>query len=573
MVSFDMDDAPDLLARAKRDQLIVAMTGRRPTPEYIEKTYDIELAEEEAAMPEEPPMPPGNTGEPEFAEGDEDVLPGLVTKTREAAGPKFDALVAEARVALGTASSLTEFRLWTMHRTLASRDELVEALTPALAAAWLAGYASAEDDSPAFAEDDEGAYLPFKEQIDFFRAKLSIGTERWTDIWQKNHDIAFVVAGASEAGLLRDLRTAVDSAIAEGTTLATFQKEFDKIVKKHGWDYKGDRDWRTEVIYRTNLRSSYAAGRYAQMQAVKKQRPYWRYRHSHLSAEPRETHLAWDNLILHADNPWWDTHYPPNGWGCKCYVETLRKEDLERLGKTGPDRAPTTTTYEWTDKNTGEVHEVPTGIDPGWAYAPGKAAFNREADYIAEHRRYNDKHPRNDTYEKLLDSALEKHRANNLPDFHLSEAEKVAIYEYTTDNDFIAHFNHLQRSAPKQTLNEYGGFIATLNSALNKLPPHKGQVWRGSGLLPEEVMDELKEGRLYTPRYFWSSSLDKKLAAKGYDAEILFDIKSKNGKNIQLMSAKPHEEEVLFAADAVFRVESKKWDDEEGWWEIKLTEI
>ena len=34
--------------------------------------------------------------------------------------------------------------------------------------------------------------------------------------------------------------------VAEGTTLETFRKRFDGIVGKHGWSYKGGRDWRTE---------------------------------------------------------------------------------------------------------------------------------------------------------------------------------------------------------------------------------------------------------------------------------------------------------------------------------------
>ena len=110
------------------------------------------------------------------------------------------------------------------------------------------------------------------------------------------------------------------------------------------------------------------------MQAVKADRPWWRYRHSEAVTEPREAHLAWDGLVLHADDPWWTTHYPPNGWGCQCYVETLSQEDLARLGKAGPDSAP--------DKDIKQMRvgqaaprevSVPRGIDPGFAYAPGRA--------------------------------------------------------------------------------------------------------------------------------------------------------------------------------------------------------
>jgi hypothetical protein len=37
---------------------------------------------------------------------------------------------------------------------------------------------------------------------------------------------------------------------------------------------------------------------------------------------------------------------------------------------------PIITTREWTNRRTGEVMDVPTGIDPGWDYNPGKARYN-----------------------------------------------------------------------------------------------------------------------------------------------------------------------------------------------------
>ncbi len=159
--------------------------------------------------------------------------------------------------------------------------------------------------------------LPFGEAIEFFRSKLLIPTERWTDLWKAMHDRGFMVAGAMKEDLLGDFQKAVAKAIEEGTTLAEFRKDFDGIVKKHGWSYKGSRGWRSNVIYSTNVRTAYQAGRYRQMTDpdVLKARPFWQYRHGH-SQEPRQLHLSWDGMVLAADDPWWQTHYPPNGWGC-----------------------------------------------------------------------------------------------------------------------------------------------------------------------------------------------------------------------------------------------------------------
>ena len=98
--------------------------------------------------------------------------------------------------------------------------------------------------------------LPFRESIQFFRQKLNLPTRAWTDIWEGMHSRAFVVAGAVQTELLTDFRTAIDKAIVDGTTLQEFRKDFDKIVNRHGWSYKGGRGWRSRVIYETNLRTA-----------------------------------------------------------------------------------------------------------------------------------------------------------------------------------------------------------------------------------------------------------------------------------------------------------------------------
>lgn len=228
--------------------------------------------------------------------------------------------------------------------------------------------------------------LPFREQIRFFREKLNLGTRAWTDIWEAQHDHAFVVAGAMKEDLVEDFRNAVERVIEEGITLEQFRKEFDAIVARHGWSYKGSRGWRSRVIYDTNLRTSYSAGRFDQMKEIAERRPYWRYRHNDSVRFPRPEHQAWDGLILRHDHPWWQTHYPPNGWGCKCFVETLAERDLARLGKSGPDQAPEIEYREVTVGTRGPTPRtvrVPRGIDPGFAYTPGESQ-RRAREELAE---------------------------------------------------------------------------------------------------------------------------------------------------------------------------------------------
>lgn len=227
---------------------------------------------------------------------------------------------------------------------------------------------------------------PFQQQIDYFRGKVNLPTRTWHDIWQGQHARAFVIAGATKDELLSDFRSAIDKAIAEGATLAEFRKDFDKIVAKHGWSYNGGRGWRTAVIYDTNLRTSYQAGRWEQIQRVKQSRPYLEYVHDDSVEHPREEHKAWDGTILPVDHPFWLTHYTPNGWGCKCKTVSRSVRDLQRLGKTVSEKAPP---MEMETRKVGnESVRVPKGIDPGWAYNPGRAAWGQQSSekLIAEYQ-------------------------------------------------------------------------------------------------------------------------------------------------------------------------------------------
>ena len=250
-----------------------------------------------------------------------------------------------------------------------------------------------------------GKRLPNTAAAAFFARKLNLPSNEWSDLWREAHDKAFTVAGTlNDSGekALAQIREAVRAAIEDGETIEEFKKRFDDIVAKTGWDYRGGRNFRARAIFETNLRTSWAAGRFAQMDEIKSERPFWQYRHGG-SAQPRPEHLAWDGLILHADHPWWRTHYPPNGFGCTCHVVCLSAREVDREWKKaggkgeapklsadspgiafGHDKngklvtphvyGPDDLTVSVSVKGKGEVR-VPRGIDPGWDYVPGKAAL------------------------------------------------------------------------------------------------------------------------------------------------------------------------------------------------------
>ena len=236
--------------------------------------------------------------------------------------------------------------------------------------------------------------------IAYFRAKgLALGFD-WRDVWAEEHAIAFTVAKAMSLDLLAEIRAAVDAALAGGQTLDEFRQALTPLLIWRGW--WGRREVvdpltgevreaqlgsarRLQTIFDTNLRTAYAAGHWAEIERTKDDAPWLVYRHTP-QEDPRPEHQAWDGLCLRADDPWWRTHTPPNGWYCKCYVQQMNARDLERYGVAPSPAAPPLDLKPWTNTRTGRVEMVPRGIDPGFAQNPGLIDRRAEAEARLEEK-------------------------------------------------------------------------------------------------------------------------------------------------------------------------------------------
>lgn len=232
--------------------------------------------------------------------------------------------------------------------------------------------------------------LPPREALAFFRKKGFVTSFSWQDVWQREHDAAFTVAKMMDVDLLRDVRAAVDRAIAEGHTFETFRKELQPRLQEAGWwgrkeviDPDGGEIKTTELgsprrlrtIFHTNMQTAYAAGEWEQIQQDKAEAPYLMY-DAIDDGRTRPEHKAWDGTVLPVDHEWWDTHRPPNGWGCRCGVIQLSRAEVQARGLAVAEEAPPVRMREHVNQRTGEVTQVPEGIDPGWAYNPGATDRN-----------------------------------------------------------------------------------------------------------------------------------------------------------------------------------------------------
>lgn len=214
----------------------------------------------------------------------------------------------------------------------------------------------------------------FVEAIDFLRRRLALPDGAWSAIL-RNVDAAARdrSAGMTDA-LVRDILQAILAALDEGTGFDPFLDAWNDATHRHGWSAGDDFEsaYRARLAFRIMTSQAYAAGRWQQIQRLKRVRPFLRY--VHVDPEltqrgSRHEHAEWHGIILPVDHPWWLTHYPPNGWNCRCYVQSVSERDLALYGWTVSAEAPSSPTVIKFVR--GVPVETPAGIDPGFAFNVG----------------------------------------------------------------------------------------------------------------------------------------------------------------------------------------------------------
>lgn len=234
--------------------------------------------------------------------------------------------------------------------------------------------------------------LPPEEAIKILKAKGfdKKATFDWREMWGRDHAAAFTVAKSAGFNILDDVYKAVLKAQEGQLTYKQFLDSLQPTLEAKGWwgrkevvdPLTGETVMaqlgsarRVKTIYNTNLRTAEAAGRWTQIQALKKERPYLRYV-ALMDGRTREEHKQWHGLIFPVDHPFWDEHYPPNGWECRCKVMSLSQADLDRYGWKVSASAPDFGREVWRNNRTGEILTSPRGIDPAFAHNAGKVAVD-----------------------------------------------------------------------------------------------------------------------------------------------------------------------------------------------------
>lgn len=216
--------------------------------------------------------------------------------------------------------------------------------------------------------------LPPTKVVAWFKAKGYAISWDWRDVWQQQHARAFTVAKAAQGEILQTLRDGVDQAVSNGWSERRFLQEMTPRLQALGWwgqqsiiNPTGNLQlvqlgspWRLKTIYRTNMYTSFAAGRYRVLKANGANRPIWVYDAIN-DSRTRETHRAMDGRAFRYDDPIWKRIYPPSAFNCRCMVRALTEEQAAARGI-----------------EVGGQRDLPLGFpDNGWDYNPAEQTIDQ----------------------------------------------------------------------------------------------------------------------------------------------------------------------------------------------------
>lgn len=173
--------------------------------------------------------------------------------------------------------------------------------------------------------------IVFEEAVEYFGGKLPLTSSEFYKLAEEYRSQAFTISGYSKIQVLRRFHDELLTAIEEGTTLDSFRSRMNDWLEHRG--YEGITSYQADNIFRTNVQTAYQVGHWKQMTAPEtlRLRPYWQY-DAVQDKRTRPSHLAMNGRVFRADDPIWDTWYPPNGFRCRCTVRTLSERQVIELG-------------------------------------------------------------------------------------------------------------------------------------------------------------------------------------------------------------------------------------------------
>lgn len=182
--------------------------------------------------------------------------------------------------------------------------------------------------------------VPHAEAVDFIKSKPVLAQRVFAKLLPELKARAFTISGIECFDTIANVRQMLSELPAGGD----WDKQKEQIVaeisphlvtsddpeERAKQEYGAER--RAELLLRTHGFQAYNAAAYREMDEQRDLFPFWQYQ-SLGDGRVRESHAALDGIVLPAGSSFWQTHFPPWEWGCRCQVIPLSEEDVADLEK------------------------------------------------------------------------------------------------------------------------------------------------------------------------------------------------------------------------------------------------
>lgn len=211
-----------------------------------------------------------------------------------------------------------------------AEQELIQETERMLAGAVLLGMDHADWGTRLSDPSAEYYPLPFEEAIRFLKARVSLTKAEWAALEPKLAFRAFTLAKLTQCDYIEAIRGRLVSALEKGEGIEQTWADAKAIAESDGSSLKPGY-W--ETVYRTNVQTAYNAGRRMQFNRAKPKA------YALMVLEDERTSAICRplvGLVLPADHPFWETHWPPFHFNCRTTVRGIYGEELDQVQVQNP---------------------------------------------------------------------------------------------------------------------------------------------------------------------------------------------------------------------------------------------
>lgn len=162
--------------------------------------------------------------------------------------------------------------------------------------------------------------VPPVEAIDYFKRKKVVTKTEFEKLDRQAKSAAFTVGGIYQQDILEAFKQEITNALETGQTQKYVINQFKEILDGAGHKELGD--FHLETIVRSNMMTAYGVGRRKQLEETSDLLPFWQ-RNAVGDNRTRPKHRALDGIIYPANHEFWDDHFCPDDFNCRCSIIAL----------------------------------------------------------------------------------------------------------------------------------------------------------------------------------------------------------------------------------------------------------